>query len=970
MSTDRPKLLQRAVGVVGSNGRPTVDGLAPEPKQPKRVKLSTSIRRKLTDIVRTRSLTTPKTNGLAHRGIPVHANTIDDVPTPRSGTPTSADVVVPKLLQAGTPLTKVTAKDRKQVVFSLDADQGHIVWEGRRHRIIPIEAIKEIRSGQDARYYRQQFQYAEEYEARWLTIIYILEGRYKTLHIIAHSAKVYHMWNMTLRRLHSIRQELMQGLGNVEMRQIMWEKYYWKNADEESDQKLVFNEVEKMCKRLNISTGQEDLYRLFKQADKQDRDFLDFADFRRFVKLLKSRPELDRLYHKCRGDGQFDFAAFVRFMQQKQMSTLSIPELQTIFDKYSTTTPSSPPPGSEQQEFTAPSPSNPVMSWDAFASFLMSNHNTARSFDDRKVHHDMTRPLSEYFISSSHNTYLVGHQLVGASTIEGYIRALLHSCRSVEIDVYDGDDGEPMIFHGKTFTSKVSLKEVCEAIIRYGFVTSPYPIIISAEMHATLDQQDRVAEIMVEVFGDALVCRVEGEPEMEISELPSPEDLKGKVLLKTKNAYLVRRGEPIDDLALDITTSSTSDSEDDRRRPEPTPDFSSGFRRAKSLVIQRVRSTRGKPVLLPTPSSPRPPTILESPVKGSFEIIRPNRFKSHRRSSSAAVASPTRPAFSSTVSAPPQIRRPSGGANGELQKPKMSFKLLALLVYTVGVKFRGINKKEEYSPVHMFSLSENTANKLIRGGAMMDVIKHTRDHLIRIYPKGMRLSSSNYEPHRYWSSGAQLVALNWQTYDLGYMINHAMFQRNGQCGYVLKPQALRAPQKDLLAQRTSYILDVNIISAQQLPRPKDASGMEVIEKGSVDPFVEVSVHLPDWLKEEDSSPAPSNSSASSTSPTRNTQAKTVTYKTGTVKNNGFNPVWEERLRIPFDCFGEMRDLIFVKFAVRQSGQEDDEPLAVFCAPLSSLQQGYRHLPLHDTQMSQFLFSTLFVRLGLTECGPP
>lgn len=94
---------------------------------------------------------------------------------------------------------------------------------------------------------------------------------------------------------------------------------------------------------------------------------------------------------------------------------------------------------------------------------------------------------------------------------------------------------------------------------------------------------------------------------------------------------------------------------------------------------------------------------------------------------------------------------------------KMSFALVALLVYTVGVKCRGINKKETYAPEHVFSLSESTANKILRQG-MMDLIKHNRTHLVRIYPKGMRVSSTNYEPHRYWSAGAQLVALNWQTF--------------------------------------------------------------------------------------------------------------------------------------------------------------------------------------------------------------
>ena len=93
--------------------------------------------------------------------------------------------------------------------------------------------------------------------------------------------------------------------------------------------------------------------------------------------------------------------------------------------------------------------------------------------------------------------------------------------------------------------------------------------------------------------------------------------------------------------------------------------------------------------------------------------------------------------------------------------------LVSLLVYTVGVKCRGINKKEQYAPEHMFSLSENTANKMLKQNVtMMDLIKHNRTHLVRIYPKGSRIGSTNYEPHRYWSAGAQLVAINWQTFGM------------------------------------------------------------------------------------------------------------------------------------------------------------------------------------------------------------
>lgn len=186
-------------------------------------------------------------------------------------------------------------------------------------------------------------------------------------------------------------------------------------------------------------------------------------------------------------------------------------------------------PNSKHQSTPTPTP---ILTLDSFTSFLMSADNSAFTDQYSKVWHDMTRPLSDYFIASSHNTYLVGHQLVGVSTIEGYIRALLHSCRSVEVDIYDGDV-EPMVFHGKTLTSKVSLREVCQAIGKYGFVASVYPIVISAEMHCTLPMQELVVEIMVDVFGDALV-RVGVSEHTRVDVLPSPEELKGKILFKVR----------------------------------------------------------------------------------------------------------------------------------------------------------------------------------------------------------------------------------------------------------------------------------------------------------------------------------------------------------------------------------------------------------------------------------------------------
>ncbi len=70
-------------------------------------------------------------------------------------------------------------------------------------------------------------------------------------------------------------------------------------------------------------------------------------------------------------------------------------------------------------------------------------------------------------------------------------------------------------------------------------------------------------------------------------------------------------------------------------------------------------------------------------------------------------------------------------------------------------------------------------------------INHNTTHLSRIYPRGSRVMSSNYDPVPLWLAGCQLVALNFQAEDRPLMLNRALFRQNGCCGYVLKPKVLR-----------------------------------------------------------------------------------------------------------------------------------------------------------------------------------
>ncbi|ELK30517.1 1-phosphatidylinositol-4,5-bisphosphate phosphodiesterase delta-4 [Myotis davidii] len=282
---------------------------------------------------------------------------------------------------------------------------------------------------------------------------------------------------------------------------------------------MSFHEVQRLLRLMNVEMEQEHAFQLFQAADTSQSDTLEGQEFIEFYKALTKRVEVLELFGNFSADGQkLTLLEFVDFLQEEQKEGDHASDLALeLIDRHEP---------SESGKLRH------VLSMDGFLSYLYSKDGDIFNPSCLPIYQDMTQPLNHYYINSSHNTYLVGDQLCGQSSVEGYIRALKRGCRCVEVDVWDGPSGEPVVYHGHTLTSRILFKEVVATLAQYAFQTSDYPVILSLENHCSWEQQEIIAHHLTEILGDQLLSTtLDGQLP---TQLPSPEELQKKILVKGK----------------------------------------------------------------------------------------------------------------------------------------------------------------------------------------------------------------------------------------------------------------------------------------------------------------------------------------------------------------------------------------------------------------------------------------------------
>ncbi|XP_008165414.3 1-phosphatidylinositol 4,5-bisphosphate phosphodiesterase eta-2 isoform X1 [Chrysemys picta bellii] len=849
-------------------------------------------------------------------------------------------------MQAGTQMIKLRGSSKGLVRFYyLDEHKSCIRWRPSRKNEkakISIDSMQEVCEGKQSEIFQR---YADgSFDPNCCFSIYYGDHM-ESLDLVSSSGEEARTWITGLKYLMAgISDE--DSLSKRQRTRDQWLKQTFDEADKNGDGSLSINEVLQLMHKLNVNLPRQKVKQMFKEADTDDNQgTLGFDEFCAFYKMMSTRRDLYLLMLTYSNHKDYlDADDLKRFLEiEQKMTNVTKEYCLEIINQFE--------PCLENKKQGA-------LGIDGFTNYTRSPSGDIFNPEHYQVNQDMTQPLSHYFITSSHNTYLMGDQLMSQSRVDMYAWVLQSGCRCVEVDCWDGPDGEPIVHHGYTLTSKILFKDVIETINKYAFIKNEYPVVLSIENHCSVLQQKKMAQYLIEILGDKLdLSAVRNE---DSTKLPSPESLKGKILVKGKKLPATISDDAEEG---EVSDEDSADEIDDDCKLM-NGDASTNRKRVENIAKKKLDSLI-KESKIRDCEDPNNFTVATLPPSGKLSQksdIKKNKLEdevesgedssTNKRYSRSLMGS-----FSKRKKKGSKLKKASSLEEGEddldcqgnlargavhysrMSRQKKTMKLSRalsdLVKYTKSVGIHDV-ETEISSSWQVSSFSETKAHQILQQKPAQ-YLRFNQHQLSRIYPSSYRVDSSNYNPQPFWNAGCQMVALNYQSEGRMLQLNRAKFNANGNCGYILKPKCMcqgvfNPNSEDPLPNQLKKQLVLRIISGQQLPKPRDSM---LGDRGEIiDPFVEVEIiGLPvDCYKEQ----------------------------TRVVDDNGFNPMWEETLVFTV----HMPEIALVRFLVWDHDPIGRDFIGQRTLAFTSMMPGYRHVYLEGIEEA-----SIFVHVAINDiCG--
>ena len=205
---------------------------------------------------------------------------------------------------------------------------------------------------------------------------------------------------------------------------------------------LAKDEFSELLDHLGVSkdVDVQQLDRMFSRADRNGTGTVDEVEFKKYFygPLSRSRADLKKVQELFNGLKEphrlFDDPRDTKkegillknlrdFITEHQGKEISLADTEELVGNYHKEV-------KRLQDFGLMPKKSTVLTWTGFYQLVFSSplFSMHQNMEERLIkkkgstEQDMTRPLSHYFINSSHNTYLLGNQLTADSAAEEYQR--------------------------------------------------------------------------------------------------------------------------------------------------------------------------------------------------------------------------------------------------------------------------------------------------------------------------------------------------------------------------------------------------------------------------------------------------------------------------------------------------------------------------------------------------------------------